>query len=44
MEERKFEIDAALMKVMKARKKCAHHDLIEAMKSQLKFQFQVGPP
>jgi len=42
IEERKYEIDASIMKIMKARKKTAHSDLLEALKSQLKFLFQ--PP
>ncbi len=42
MEERKYEVDAAIMKVMKARKKCSHGDLLEALRTQLKFFFQ--PP
>jgi len=42
MEERKYEVDASIMKIMKGRKKCAHGDLLEALKSQLKFLFQ--PP
>lgn len=40
MEERKYEIDACIMKIMKARKKSVHSDLLEALRSQLKFLLQ----
>eukprot|EP00826_Nyctotherus_ovalis_P051143 TRINITY_DN6378_c0_g2_i1.p1 TRINITY_DN6378_c0_g2~~TRINITY_DN6378_c0_g2_i1.p1 ORF type:complete len:612 (+),score=219.02 TRINITY_DN6378_c0_g2_i1:589-2424(+) len=42
MEERKYEIDAAIMKIMKGKKTASHSELLEKLRPQLKFLFQ--PP
>jgi len=42
MEERKYEIDANIMKIMKGKKTASHTELLEKLRVQLKFQFQ--PP
>ena len=41
-EDRQFAIDAAVVRIMKTRKKLAHRDLISALFEMLKFPCKVG--
>jgi len=43
-EDRKHEIDSAIVRIMKSRKKLAHNNLITEIVSQLKSRFQPQPP
>ena len=43
-EERRHLVEAAVVRIMKARKTMSHHDLVAEVIRQLSFRFTPSPP